>query len=180
METKNNQVKKLMPVTFISGKYNYYNKSTLQETLLLKALRITSDPKKLREMIGAKTVAEVARVYDKLSSRKEYNTALRSLGMDFNWIATGLKKEAEGASKSGDRIKAFQIILKSLGMDAYEDVPVDSGSWEDLILKANDKKDDLILTGEVMEDYKVKQPEVPEAMKKMRERENKQGRSIYE
>jgi len=180
MDKKKEQKNKPLPVTFISGKYGYYQKNTFQEQLLLKAMRVTSDPQKLRKMIGAKTVADVARVYDKISSRKEYNSALQKLGMDFDWIAKGLKVEAETAEKSADRIKALQIVLKSLGMDAYEDVPMDTGSWEDLILKASETKPEQIEAPDIIDaDYEVVQPKIPEAMRKMREREDKQGKDLY-
>lgn len=178
MEKKPN--KKLLPVTFISGRYGYYQKNTFQEHLLLKALRITSDPQKIKQMIGARTVAEVARVYDKISSRKEYNKALQKLGMDFDWLAKGLKVEAETAEKSADRIKALQIVLKSLGMDAYEDTPQGGGSWEDLILKASEAKPEQIAAPVVIDaDYEVVRPETPEHMKKMRDKEDEQGGNLY-
>src|ERR1035437_10116973 len=103
------------PVTFISGKYDFHKKDTMREFLLLKALKVTNDPKILRNMIGAKSVADVARTFDKLAIRKEYYSALQDLGMDFNWVAKGLKVQADTAEKSADRIKALQIVLKSLG-----------------------------------------------------------------
>ena len=128
-----------------------------------------------------KKFAELTRTWDKISNRKEYNKALQKLGMDFHWIAKGLKEEAEGADKSADRIKALQIILKSLGMDQYEDIPSDTGSWEDMILKASESTtENLTLPAAEAEEYEVVQPKIPEAMKEMRDRENKQGKSIYE
>ena len=169
------------PVTFISGKYNYYHgHDTFKELSLLKAMRITSDPKVLMQMTGIKKMADLTRTIDKISSRKEYNHALRSLGMDFDWIAKGFKKEAEFGEKSGDRIKALQIILKSLGMDKYEDLPTDTGTWEDMVLKASEKKENLLEAPKEVEVYEVNVPETPEAMKEMREKENRQGQSIYE
>lgn len=166
------------PVTFVVGNYNYYGHDNLKELMLLKAMRVTSDPKMLLKMTGMRKFADLSRTWDKISNRKEYNSALRRLGMDFDWIAKGLKVEAEGADKSADRIKALQIILKSLGMDKYEDVPTDTGSWEDMLLKASATSDAVALPEP--EEYEVIQPKIPEAMKEMREKENKQGKSMYE
>ena len=171
--------KKPLPVTFISGKYSYYQKSTFQEHLLLKALRITSDPNKIKQMIGVKKVADVARIYDKLSSRKEYSSALNKLGMSFEWIAKGLKLEAETAEKSADRIKALQIVLKSTGMDTYEDIPESSGSWEDLLLKSGELNE-VNSEEEDNKDYHVNVPVIPESAQKIREKENEQGKRLYE
>lgn len=173
---ENKQTRKPKPVTFIAGKYGYYKHDTMKELMLLKAMRITNDPKKLRDMIGAKTIADVSRTFDKLSMRKEWYASLRDLNMDFKWLATGLKQEADSAEKSADRIKAMQIILKSLGMDAYEDTVVDTGTWEDLLLKASSKE----IEDEVPdEEYEVTVPQVPESAK-LKQEENQRGKSIYE
>lgn len=183
METNNKKenTPKLKPVTFISGKYNYHGHDNLKELMLLKAMRVTSDPKVLMQMTGIKKFADLSRTFDKISNRKEYNKALDKLGMDFTWIAKGLKVEAETGEKSGDRIKAFQIILKSLGMEKYEDVPLESGSWEDLLVKAAEKKDDtLSIESNIIEEYEVVVPQIPESAKKIREKEDKQGKSMYE
>lgn len=179
---KPNHINVVKPVTFISGRYNYYHgRDTLKELMLLKAMRVTSDPKILMQMTGMKKLADLSRTWDKISNRKEYNSALRTLGMDFNWIAKGLKIEAETADKSGDRIKAYQIILKSLGMEKYEDVPTDNGSWEDMVLKASETKDPALLAPpSEEEEYEVVRPETPEAMREMRAREDSQGKSMYE
>jgi len=176
---ENNEVKKLKPVSFITGKYNYYGKDRLKEFLLLKALRVTNDPKLLRDMIGAKTIADVSRTFDKIANRKEYYSSLKKLGMDFTWIAKGLKVEAETAEKSADRIKALQIVLKSLGMDKYEDVQADTGSWEDLILKSADKTKEIEAPIQDAE-YEVARPVMPESLKKQKEDEGTAGRNLYE
>lgn len=172
--------KKLKPVTFITGKYNYYGKDRLKEFLLLKALRVTNDPKLLKQMIGAKTFADVSRTFDKIANRKEYYSSLKKLGMDFTWIAKGLKTEAETAEKSADRIKSYQIILKSLGMDKYEDVEADTGSWEDLILKSGDKDNKQIDQPVIDVEYEVIHPNMPDALKRQKEEEGDVGRNLYE
>ena len=52
-------MKKLKPVTFVKSTYSSSSQNTYQQILLLKAMSITDDPKKLRQMIGAKSVADV-------------------------------------------------------------------------------------------------------------------------
>ena len=172
----------LKPVTFISGKYNYgrNSKDTLKEMLMLKAMKVTSDPKVIMQMTGMKKMADLSRTWDKISNRKEYNAALQDLGMDFHWLAKGFKVEAETAEKAGDRIRALQIILKSVGLETYEDVPLDSGSWEDMILRASEKTlDNLPMLQAPEPDYEVIQPQIPESMRLMRERENELGKSMF-
>ena len=172
------------PVTFITGQYgDYYGHNNFKELMLLKALRVTSDPKVLMQMTGIKRFTELTRTFDKISNRKEYNSALQELGMDFKWVAKGLKTEAETGDKSADRIKAFQIILKSLGLDKYEEVQGDSSDWESLILKASEstiKNDSPALSAPAPRQYDVNVPEIPESMKKMREKEDKRGKEFYE
>jgi len=75
-------VKKLKPVTFIKGEYNYSRQNDLQQKLLLKAMQVTSDPNELKKMAGLKTVADVYRTLDKLAMRKEYHEALSRQGID--------------------------------------------------------------------------------------------------
>lgn len=99
--------------------------------------------------------------------------------MDFTWIAKGLKVEAETAEKSADRIKALQIVLKSLGMDKYEDVQADTGSWEDLILKSSDKAKEIEAPIQDVE-YAVTVPVMPDSLKKQKEDEGVIGRNLYE
>lgn len=124
-------------------------------------------------------MADVSRTFDKIANRKEYYSALKRLGMDFGWIAQGLKVEAETAEKSADRIKALQIVLKSLGMDKYEDVQADTGSWEDMILKSAEKEDKQI-EEPIDVEYEVATPEMPEFLRIQKEEENKVGKNLYE
>ena len=177
---------KLKPVTIINARYPKYKQNTTQQMFLLNALKITQDPNKLREMIGVKRVADVFRTLDKLAMRKEYHKALVASGIDFNYIIRGIKTEAETAYKPGDRLKALQILLKSLGMDKYDD-PVDGGGaqWEDDLLKKieEEKKTPQLTEGdkkETLTEYEVKVPEMPESVKKSKKREADIGKSLYE
>ena len=125
---------KLKPVTIINARYSRYGQNTAQQIFLLKALSVTQDPEELRKMIGVKKVADVFRTLDKLALRKEFHTALAKQGIDFNYIVRGLKVEAESADKSADRIKVYQTLLKSLGMDKYDDASEGGGAWEETVM----------------------------------------------
>lgn len=170
---------KLKPVIFVNGKYGYNSQNTTQQIMLLKALKVTSDPKKLRELIGVRTVAEVYRTLDKIAMRKEYHSALAKAGISFDYIVEGVKKEADNAEKSQDRLKAFGMILKSIGMDTYEETTTGGGSWEDALIKIGvDKKNKELSSSNV--DYEVKQATMPEDVRLAKEKERLEGRSLYE
>lgn len=181
---------RLKPVVYSGTAYKYKDRqqNTTQQMFLLKALKITNDPKKLREMIGVKTVAEVYRTLDKLAMRKEYHSALARSGISFDFIVEGLKEEATGGDKSADRIKALQVLLKSLGLDKYDSDAGVSSSWEEELVKSieKDKAKELEAPKEVAiegvgtDDYEVKIPDVPESMRKMREEEDKLFKGIYD
>jgi len=178
---------KLKPITIVNAKYSKYSQNTAQQIFLLKALKVTNDPKKLAQMIGVKKVADVYRTLDKMVLRKEFHKALYDSGIDFGYIVNGLKIEAATAEKSADRIKVYQTLLKSLGMDKYDDVGDGGSQWEDTLVKKmeQDKKDKLenkdkpkeISSG--VEEYEVVMPEVPESVRARQKEEGDIGKSIY-
>lgn len=181
---------RLKPVLYSTDSKNKYEnrrQNTTQQIFLLKALKITNDPKKLREMIGVRTIADVYRTLDKLAMRKEYHAALSRSGISFDFIVEGLKDEATGGDKSADRIKALQVLLKSLGLDKYDSDAGVSNSWEEELVKSieKDKAKELEAPKEAVEvtgtdEYEVKTPDVPESMRKMREEEDKLFKGIYD
>lgn len=173
-------MKKLKPVTFVKSTYSSSSQNTYQQILLLKAMSITDDPKKLRQMIGAKSVADVYRTFDKLSMRKEYHRALSKLGVDFDYIAGGIKDICDTAEKDDVRLKGYQTLLKSLGVDSYKDEDgTAQGSWEDVLLKSLEKEEKKVLDVE-NKDYEVKMPEIPESVKEQKRLEYEAGKSLYE
>ena len=175
---------KLKPVTFVSTKYNKHHQNTTQQIMLLSALKITQDPKKLKEMIGVRTVAEVFRTLDKMALRKEYHSALEKSGIDFGFIVDGIKTECLEADKSADRLKGYQILLKSMGMDKYDDNKTEGGgSWEDALQKvidANKIDGETVSDKDESGDYKVIQPVMPESVKVRKELEVKEGKGLYD
>ncbi len=182
--------KKLKPVVYTTSSYKNGAPQTSQQIMLLKAMQVSSDPKQLKDMIGVRTVAEVYRTLDKLQMRKDYHEALGRAGVSFEFIVKGLKDVAMAGEKDGDRLKAMQILLKSLGMDKYEsEEGAGGGTFEEVLSKAveaQEKKKELLDPGTpVVTDleppqYEVIQPEMPESLKKIREEEAELTKGVYE
>jgi len=170
---------KLKPVIFIGDKYGYTNQNTTQQILLLKALRITQDPKKLRELIGVKTVADVYRTLDKIAMRKEYHAALAKNGITFDYVVENIKHEIDHAEKASDKLNALNMILKSIGLDKYEETAIGGGNWEEALMKLRTAKEEV--GGEIIQvDYEVVEPLMPEHIRIAKEKAIIEGRSLYE
>lgn len=174
---------KKKPVTFVSGSVDY-GSDKMKEMMLLRALRVTQDPKALMKMTGMKKYADLKRTFDKLSMRKEYNKALSKNGVTFDWIVSNIKKEVEHAEKSSDRLKGLDMLMKSTGVDKYEDTEERTGSWEDEINAVSEAN--RISGGNFIDDmanddgdYKVDVPEMPEEMRIKNEQENISVQSVY-
>lgn len=176
-------MEKLRPVIFVKGEYNYHRQNLFQQNLLLKALQVTSDPVELKKMAGLKTVAEVYRTLDKMAIRREYHEALVRQGLDLDTITTGMK-ELTKSPNDGVKLKAYQALMKSIGIDEYkESMNENSRGWEDIVREHMEKKPSgLIETTDVreVEKYEVKIPEVPADEKIKREAETKTGITLYE
>lgn len=169
------------PVVFVQGKYSYNSQNTTQQIMLLKALRITQDPKKLRELIGVKTVADVYRTLDKIAMRKEYHSALSKAGISFDYIVKGIKTEIDTADKSSDRLAGLNMILKSIGLEKYEETALGGGGWEDALLKISaekeQKKEDVKIR---VAEYEVVEPKMPENIRIAKEKTNRESKGLYE
>jgi len=171
--------KKLKPVVFVQGNYAYNKQNTAQQVMLLNALKITQDPKKLKELIGVRTVAEVYRTLDKIAMRKEYHSALASKGLTFEYIVKNIKEVIDSADKDSDRLKGLSMILKSIGLDKYDESAIGGGSWEDALLEIKNKRIEEDNIREVKE-YDVVAPEMPENVRIAKEIENKETKGLYE
>jgi len=176
---------KLKPVVYTSSTYKRGAPNRTQQMVLLKALQVTSDPNELRKLIGVRTVSEVYRTLDKLAMRKEYHRALDENGISFDYIVKNLRSIVESAEKDGDKLKAIQMLLKSVGMDKYEgDANAAAGTWEEALIDAAEKqKAEMggVTTKEMLEaEYTVSQPEVPEYVKKIQQDESDLAKSLYE
>jgi hypothetical protein len=176
-------MKKLKPVVFHSNTYQRHSQNTMQQMLLLKALAITDDPEQLKRMIGARTVADVYRTFDKLAIRKEYHQALSDNGISFDFLVKGIKEICRDSSSDSVRLKGYQTILRSLGMDKYEQEHGGGTDWEKLLVEAAERNEGVkkieAPTGEVVK-YDVKVPEIPEDIRKQQEEEREEAKSLYE
>lgn len=171
---------KLKPVIFIKGQFNYHRQSEFQQGLLLKALQVTSDPKELRKMIGVRTVAEVYRTLDKLAIRKEYHEALAQHGLDLYTIVNGIKDICMTADSDSVRLRGYQTLLKSIGLEEYkESVEESKGGWEEALLEYTEKNRQIEAPKKTV-DYEVIFPEVPEEEKKRVDREKEAAKGLYD
>lgn len=179
---------RLKPLVYKS-KFNRAHDNTTQQMLLLKAMQVTQDPQKWRQMIGVKTVADVYRTLDKMALRKEFHSALDKQGISFDFIVKGIKDIALTGFKDGDKLKAYQTLLKSVGMEKYDgEASVGEGSWEETLIKrieaekAAEKAEGMLRlpTASVVPTYEVKLPVVPESVKKSQAEEEEMTSSIYE
>jgi hypothetical protein len=178
-------MKNLKPVTFVNGPYSggraRTTQNTTQQILLLKAMTVTQDPKKLRQMIGVRTVADVFRTLDKMAMRKEYHKALSKLGIDFEYIIKGIKDVCETAEKDDVRLKGYTTLLKSLGLDDYkEEGATDATGWEDILMKEMETRGTNKIIDSIPADYEVVTPKIPDSVKKQRALESAEGKSLYE
>jgi len=170
----------LKPVVFVQGKYAYNRQDTSQQIMLLKALKITQNPNKLRELIGVRTVAEVYRTLDKIAMRKEYHKSLADKGITFDYIVDNLKKEIDTAEKSSDRLNGINMLLKSIGLDKYEESAINSGNWEDALAKLKEERGEGVIKKEAVKEYEVVIPQMPEHVKKAKEEQNAINKKLYE
>lgn len=175
---------RLKPVVYTTNYFQRGAQNNAQQMFLLKALQVTQDPKKLRQMIGVKTVADVYRTLDKIGMRKEYHESLARNGISFDFIVDGIKGIAVAGEKDGDRLKAYQTLLKSVGLEKYDsEAGVSEGSWEDILMKKieEQKKDPAALPSPIAATtYEVKQPVVPESARMAEEAEAELISSVYE
>lgn len=170
---------KLKPVVFVQGRYAYNGQNTTQQIMLLKALQITRDPQKLREMIGVRTVADVYRTLDKIQMRKEYHSALARLGITFDYVVKNVKDVIDNAEKDSDKLSGLNMILKSIGLDKYEETAISGGGWEDILLKINKATEEGEEPIKVAE-YEVVEPPMPEHIRLAKEKANKEAQGLYE
>jgi len=171
---------KLKPIIFVQGQKPNYSPNYYAQTILLKALSSgVTDPTKLRKLAGMKTVAEVYRTLDKLAIRREYHAALAHNEIDFDYIVRGIKKIAEGAKYDATKLEALKTILKSLGLEKYEQEGESSKSWEEAITKAIEEKG-LPNDTKQLEDYEVNVPQIPQSILDTQKKDKEFGKSIYE
>ena len=177
------QQNKLKPIVYTNHILKRHAPNKTQQLFLLKALQVTQDPQKLKEMIGVKTVADVFRTLDKIAIRKDYHSALEKNGISLDFIVAGIKDIATGAMKDQDRLNAFKTLLKSIGLDDYNTESGSAqGTWEEVLLKKIEENDKTPEGEEtVIEEYVVVEPPMPDSVKKAQEADQELSTiSIYD
>jgi phosphosulfolactate synthase (CoM biosynthesis protein A) len=169
------------PIIFPDGKYPWHRDNVFQQNILLKALTVTTDPLKLKKMAGIRTMAEVFRTLDKLAIRKEYHDALMRHGLDLDTIVAGIREICDSGKSDAIKLKAYQTILRSLGLANYDDDKEDKGKdWEEVIVKMVEQGQSPKLLSASSEEYEVIAPEISEEDKQKKQAELAEGRGLYE
>lgn len=135
-------------------------------------------PLELQNKMTEKIESEVEEALGDAGRRKDYRDALKRHGIDMDFVVENLKNIVMAGEKDGDKIKALQVIAKSLGVDksSSKEEEEDKGeTWEDALVE--DAKNNGI---EEIGDYDVVEPVIPKAAKKKRDEENRMGKSIYD
>jgi hypothetical protein len=177
-------MKELKPLTIIASPQKRFQSKIFQQNILLKALTYTTDIKDLKRIARFHTDAEVYRTLDKLSIRKEYHEALGRNGLGLDTIVNGIKELCMTADKDDTKLKAYQFLLKSIGLDKYEVDETPGKNWEELLLKIDAEEQKKLtpsagaIDGKVL--YEVKIPEVPPDVLERRERDKEINESLYE
>ena len=150
--------KKLKPVIFEQGKYNFNRANFYKQNLLLKAMQQTNDIDKMKKLSGIKTTAELYRTLDKISIRKEYHKALVRQGIDLDTIVRGIKDLIDTAKSESVKLSGYKTFLRSLGLDEYKEKEDSSGKdWEEKMREIVQNEINSNNTKEI-EDYEVKKP----------------------
>ncbi len=174
-------MKPLKPVIFVQGKEKFYRPNYYVQNILIKALSEgVTDPEELRKLASLEKVADVYRSLDKLAIRKEYHEALARSGISLDYIVSRIRDLADNAEKDDVRLHSLQTLLKSLGLEKYEQEEGKGKSWEELIMQIEKEKGSVqksSLNGD--DDYEVKIPKIPETEKKIREIEKTMGKELY-
>lgn len=175
--------KNLKPVVFVSGNSQYYSNNVFQQNQLLKAMQTTVDVNELRKAINVKSKAMVYRTLDKLAIRKEYHESLIRNDLTLDSIVVGLKNIAENSFKDTTKLSAYKTILRSLGLDKYEDMENVGKSWEEVLMKAmegdNKQLKEAEQSAEIEGEYEVKVPEAPQKEKNKRLVEQELADQLY-
>lgn len=177
--------KKLEPMIFAEDGTKFYRPNFYAQNLILKAMAGgVTDPKDIARITGMKSAAEVLRTLDKMAIRKEYHEALSRNGIDLDTIVNGIKEIAMAADKDDTRLKAYQTLLKSLGLEKYDKQEEGGKNWEQIILDISEKK---IIDGEIGDtnlleepgEYEVNVPIMPVEEQKKKDEEKSLADEIY-
>jgi len=166
----------------VDGKTDRHRNNDLAQRLLLKALSEgITDPKDMKKIAGLRTAADVYRTLDKMSLRREYHEALSRCGIDFDYLIGGIKKICDKSDSDKVRLKGFEMLLRSVGLDKYDKIEDTSKNWEDTIIKLSEDGTPMGKSPTAdRSDYTVDTPLTPPEEAKKRAEEQALAESFYE
>lgn len=178
MKTHPTNEKKLKPTIIIGGQESIFGRHqpdlAAQDIILRAMAKGITDPKELKKLAGLQSIAQVHRTIDKLSIRQEYHRALESHGISMGFIVGELKSIISGNDDDRIRLQALQTVIKSLGLDKYEEQQVSGKDWEQTILAAANTQKEIPVA-----EYDVIEPKKPDEMIAARKAETQLAKEIY-
>lgn len=154
--------------------------SKIQENMALKAFTETDDLEEIKQIAQLHSKNQAIRTLDKLAHRQEYHEALARHGLGLDSIVGKLRDLIYASESEKIQLGAIQTLMKSIGIDKYDDIGHEGKSWEELLLDIHKEQSKLEERPEVVAEYEVEIPETPDKYKKMREEENELIGNIYD
>jgi len=179
------------PVILNEAKSRFYAPNLLAQNILLKGLADgITDVDELKRLAGLKSATEVYRTLDKMSIRKEYHEALGRSGIGFDYLLKNIKDIIEWSKSDSVKLQAIQTLMRSIGVDKYEDAQVQTKSWEEAVIQAVEKAEDTkrllgdnAITDDDIDinvDYEVHEPEITKTEEDIRNADDDAGKKLYE
>jgi hypothetical protein len=173
--------KKLPLIIFDTGtkKNNSITPDFKKQNLLLKGMLMNAgDVKQAAKYAGIKTMAEAFRTLDQLSLRKSFYDSLDNHDITLDYIVEKIKNIVENGDLDSVKLKALQVLLKTLGLDNYSDDERGGRGWEETLIQAlKNRQDTPVLEAKA---YEVNIPLVPPTEIEKRSKENTLGKELYD
>lgn len=136
------------------------------------------EPSELGKKLTEQMTTEVEEAIGDVARRKEYREALARSGITMDWMVENLKNIAIQGEKDSDKIKALQVLLKSVGVDKATGKEEEAtNSWEEALIKESEKTE---VPKDPTADYEVNEPEIPKKAADKRKADNDVTGSIYD
>jgi len=172
--------KKLKPIVFSNDRVGYYRNNKEQQDILLKTMMVTTEPSALKKAIGARMMSEVTRTLDKLAIRKDYHKALGRNGISLDYIVSNIKGIIETTGKDAVKLKALEVILRSVGLDTYEEIEKEGKSWEEMLIDLqNSERNNSKMVEAKVDEYSVDKPVEPKSEIDRKEDERNYAKELY-
>ena len=156
-----------------------YKNNVRQQNMLLRGMLLTPTFVDAAKFAGFKRAADAIRTLDRLTMRADYHNALSEEGIDLNYIVKGIKAQADGENSGMVKLRAYQILLKSLGLENYAKDEETGKGWEDTLLGYVKKQAALPEITSTAKAYEVTRPAIPDSAK-LRKKDDELGKELYE